>query len=149
MDKVSIKNLIQVPDNFKLPELVASFVSMMVFIFMPPNPLAIGWSTDLVKFATFVYHGFFFICTLQVAATLFGEKSPILGILVGICGFIFYLSVGSVRLNIVIDKKLDPELIELWPKQLTEFYVSVVLSIITSFIYSADVACRLYNLFNG
>ena len=158
MDRINIKNLFQLPDVFRLPELMASFVTMMLFRCMPidketvPGLIVLtlaealvdgadaGASTSTPEFSIFVFYGFFFICVVQIVATLFGEKSPMSNLVIALCGFIFYLSIGSriIHLGVVVSGNIFSENIEGPMKALGS------LSVLTSFIYCADAGFRVY-----
>merc|ERR1711997_1296678 len=94
MVEVNIKNMLKLPQLFKIIELVMTFILLLLYR-IPDCRLVYVNDEDALKFADLVYIGFFFICILQIFSILAGDKSPIMDILIAAFGFIFFLSIGA------------------------------------------------------
>jgi hypothetical protein len=97
MPGFDIKNLFQLPHIIKLPELVLAFVTMVIQRAGDDGNAFhafCGPSVDGEFFAYVVVYGFFFILLTQIIGIIFGDKPSVTNVLIGLCGFIFYLAVG-------------------------------------------------------
>merc|ERR1712008_369350 len=111
---LEIKNLFQLPHIIKLPVLVMTFITMVLArCGYEGNPLGFGDDSDSAYFGVMVVYGFFFL-TMNITVTM--------------CGFIFYLAVGSSLLSTPVIKEI------------TEEQALGAMCILTAFVFLADTS---------
>jgi len=80
-------------------EILFSTTNLLVFVIYAKKDddgsIYFGGGNASSTFATMVFCGYLYLSLVQVVGAIFGDDAPVQDVIISLCGFIFYLAIGT------------------------------------------------------